>query len=155
MGKRAFLTLFLLFGLCLTVLAEEAPIVVKVSVDKNETAQDEYFNYRVVISSSVGLVSPKIKLPALEKDFVILSSGRSQNIAVSDSKTRIQIVLDYFLSPKREGEITIGQAEVFYRGKNYVSESIAIKVNPPKEPIKKIPQEEEPQEPSPQEKITL
>lgn len=155
MGKGSLLTLFFLFCSFLTLQAEEAPIAIKATVDKKEVAQDEYFNYRIVISSSASIVNPKIKLPHLEKDFVILSSSRSQNIAISGGKTRIQIVLDYFLNPKKEGEVTIGTAEVSYRGKNYTSESITIKAGPAKNPAPKIPQEEEPQESATQEKITL
>lgn len=155
LNKRTFLTLCFLFFRCLTLQAEEAPAAIKAAVDKNEVALDEYFNYRIVISSSVNLMNPKIKLPDLEKDFVILSSSRGQNIAISGGKTGIQIILDYFLKPKKEGEIAIGPAGLTYRGKNYISESITIKAKAAKESIPKIPQEENPQEPASQEKVTL
>lgn len=155
MGKRFILLLFFMFCSCLTLHAEEAPIAIKATVDKGEAAQDEYFNYRVVISSSANLVNPKIKLPRLEEDFVVLSSSRSQNIAISGGKTRIQIILDYFLKPKKEGEITIGPAEVSYRNKNYTSEPITIKAAPGKKPAPKIPQEEEYEEGASREKVTL
>lgn len=155
LNKRSFLTLCFLFCRCLTLQAEEAPVAIKAAVDKNEVALDGYFNYRIVVSSSVNLMNPKIKLPDLEKDFVILSSSRGQNIAISGGKTRIQIILDYFLKPKKEGEVAIGPVGLTYRGKNYMSESITINTGPEKNPAPKIPQEEEPEEAAPQEKVTL
>lgn len=155
LNKRSFLTLCFLFFRCLTLQAEEANVTIKAAVDKNEVTMDEYFNYRIVISSSVSLMNPKIKLPDLEKGFVILSSSRGQNIAISGGKAGVQVILDYFLKPKKEGEITIEPAEVSCRGKNYTSESVTIKAGPAKNPASKIPREEEPQESAAQEKVTL
>lgn len=151
---RLLLTIFFLFSFYITVHAQEAPLTIKVTTDKNEVALDEYFNYKVIITSSVSLVNPKIKLPDLEKDFAVLSSSRSQNIAFSGATTRLQIVLNYFLKPKKEGEITLGPAEVSYRGKNYTSEALTIKVYPAKGAIPKE-QPEEKEEENFGEKITL
>lgn len=155
LNKRTFLTLCFLFFRCLTLQAEEANVTIEAAVDKNEVALDEYFTYRIVISSSLNLMNPKVKLPDLDKDFVVLSSSRSQNIAISGGKTGIQVILDYFLKPKKEGEITIEPAGLTYRGKNYMSESITINAGPAKNPAPEIPREEKPEEAAPQEKVTL
>ncbi|TAN58961.1 hypothetical protein EPN16_08215 [bacterium] len=156
LSKRLFLTLCFLFCRCLTLHADEAPVAIMAAVDKNEIALDEYCNYKIVISSSVSLMNPKIQIPDLEKDFVVLSSSRSQNIAISGGKTRIQIILDYFLKPKKEGKATVGPAGLTYRGKHYASEPIIINTVPAKNPAPEIPQEEESEESAAsREKITL
>lgn len=58
LNKRTFLTLCFLFFRCLTLQADEAPAAIKAAVDKNEVALDEYFNYRIVISSSLNPMNP-------------------------------------------------------------------------------------------------
>jgi hypothetical protein len=140
--------------LCFALRADEAPVAIMAAVDKSEVALDEYCNYKIVISSSVSLMNPKIQLPDLEKDFVVLSSSRRQNIAISSGETRIQIILDYFLKPKKEGKSTVGPAGLTYRGKHYASRPITINAGPAKNPAPEIPQEE-PEESAPREKITL
>lgn len=152
---RLLLAMVFLLSFSGNLRAQEPLVTIKVTTDKSEVALDEYFNYKAVIASSVSLAGPEMKLPDLEKDFDILSSGRSQNIAISGGKTKIQIALDYFLKPKKEGEIIIGPIEVSFRGKNYTSESVTIKVGPARRPIPQIPQEEGSGEEASQEKVTL
>lgn len=161
MGKKLSLVcILLLILLSLNGQAQENQIELKAMLDKKEVALGDYVSYRLVISSLVNLINPRIQLPSLANDFIILSSGRSQNISYSSGKTKTQIILDELLQPKKEGEITIGAALVSNRGKVYKSEILTLKVNPGKTPIPETPpeaKEEQTEEEKipPGEKITL
>ncbi len=153
-AKRLFPVLCFLFSFGLNLQADEPQITIEAAVNKSEIALDEYCNYRAVISSSVSLLNPKIKLPDLEKDFIVLSSGRSQNVVFSGAQTRIQIILEYALQPRKEGKFKIRPLELAYRGKIYKSEDVSIGVVSTGNAAPAAPKEEI-DEKSPDEKITL
>lgn len=155
--SKAALQLLFFVGISLGVCAQadEAPVKIKASVDKNEAALNNYLNYRVVISSSRGLDNPTIKLPGLDKDFIILSSARSQNISIAKMMTVSEIIIDYILQPKKAGEVTIEAVELSYQGKVYKSESLTITVSPSVDTAPATPQEEDTQESVFDEKVTL
>lgn len=157
LGNRILLFICILSFSCGFAFAAESSIKIKATVDKNEVAQDEYINYRVVISSTISLDNPKIKLPDLNKEFFILSSSKAQNMSLLAGKTLVEIVLDYVLQPKKSGDIKIEEVEVRYRGKIYKSEPQTIKVKESKEslPKREIPFEDQTEDSLNGEKVTL
>ena len=154
MNRLPRLSVFAVFLCAALVYAAQDPVRITASVDKNEIPLDGYLNYRVAISSDVGLDNPKIEFSKLNEDFWVLSSSRNQNFSLSAGKARIEIIFDYVLRPKKEGRFEIEAVKLAYRNKVYKSESLPVKVTPPlNNPPAGVPEEKE--DGAPNEKVTF
>ncbi len=72
----------------------------------------------------------KPSLPDLS-DFDVYSSGTSSNISIAPGATSYQTDYSYVLVPRKVGTYVIGSAKVKYKGREYSTQPIQIKVNPP------------------------
>jgi len=136
-----FLTILVLFVVGnLYCFAADSEIKVIASVDKTEIALDEFINYTVTIEGISGSSKiPKVELPNIEDEFVVVASSQSNSINLRGGKAKIAYVILWTLSPKVEGKIKIKETKVVFEKKTYKTKKINVKVSPPKSPRKRLP----------------
>ncbi|OQX92427.1 MAG: hypothetical protein B6D58_02895, partial [candidate division Zixibacteria bacterium 4484_95] len=120
----SFITLALI---CPHAISQD--INITANVDRNIVELGETINLSISVSGSVRSVS-KPSLPDLS-DFDVYSSGTSSNISIAPGATSYQTDYSYVLVPRKVGTYVIGSAKVKYKGREYSTQPIQIKVNPP------------------------
>lgn len=107
------------------------------NVDHNIVELGETINFSISVSGSVRSIS-KPSLPDLS-DFDVYSSGTSSNISIVPGAVSYQTDYSYVLVPRKVGTFVIGSAKVKYKGKEYSTQPIQIKVNPPSQSKQVVP----------------
>jgi hypothetical protein len=110
---------------------------VSAAVDKTEVSLGDLVQLTINIEGlSNSYQNPTIKLPDLEESFAILATAQSSRINMKGSNLEISLQMQYTLTPKNEGDVNIGSAEITYGGKTYNTQEITIKVTPAENPQK-------------------
>ncbi|MGB2698475.1 MAG: BatD family protein, partial [Candidatus Zixiibacteriota bacterium] len=99
----------------------------KASVDRTQVTLDDQITFTVTVSGDVKSV-PKPTLPGLD-DFVIYSSGTSQNWSFVNGKMFSSVAYNYILVPKSEGKFTIPPLQMTLDGTTYKTQPITITVS--------------------------
>lgn len=123
--------------LCCASHALAAQADVTASVDRNSLNPEDSLTYSIAIASTDDVSVSEPRLPSLN-DFEILNQWTSQEARASfittpngpEFRTVRTLHYNYMLLPKRQGNLTIGAAEVDVEGKTHVTKSIAIRVAP-------------------------
>jgi len=119
----------------------DASISVTSSVDKIKVSQDELITFTVEINGAIGKL-PEIKLPDLDKDFIVVSTSKQHNISFGSAQGKLAFSLKYLLKAKEVGTFSIEPVIVDYKGKKYKTETINIEVTKsekPQEDDEKLP----------------
>jgi hypothetical protein len=98
------------------------------TVDKTNVSLGGYFTLTLTVESDAQIV-PEPALPALDA-FDAYSSGQSQNITWVNGRMSSSVSYTYVLSPKNEGQFTIGPATVRSGGQTFSSAPIVVTVTP-------------------------
>jgi hypothetical protein len=101
-------------------------IELNASVDRTEVGIDDQITLTVSVSGDVKSI-PEPKLPPLN-DFTVYSAGRSHNFSWVNGRMSSQVTFNYVLLPRKEGEFTIGPAEIELKGKIFKTTPIKITV---------------------------
>jgi len=101
-------------------------VVFQAGVDRTEVSLDEHITLSISISGDVKSI-PQPRLPSLDF-FSVYSAGRSQSFEFVDGKASSSVSFNYILVPKKEGEFTIGSAQIVLEGKVLKTIPIKIKV---------------------------
>ena len=144
MGRRLAAAGILVFSLASPVFSAEE-LHVSAQVDRTELRQGETLVFEIEISGPLR-ETPKIHLGKLE-GFMLVSSGQSQQIRMGGAQMSQTLVLVYTLSALEAGTWTLGPVQVEYRGKNFETAPIEVKVlpGPPRTPPAKEPEHRAPQ----------
>lgn len=107
--------------------AEAKNIHFEASVDRTQVTLDDQIAFTVTVSGDVKSV-PKPTLPSLD-DFVIYSSGTSQNWSFVNGKRFSSVAYNYILVPKSRGNFTIPPLQITVNGTAYKTQPITITVS--------------------------
>jgi hypothetical protein len=113
--------------LCFVLFAQDEAIKFFSSVDKTQVDANELLNFKINLEGDFKQ-EPGIELPKLEEDFDVLSSANSENVSWQQGKVKKSSVLEFVLSPKKIGVITIGPARLKIGTKTYTTNPIQITV---------------------------
>ena len=119
--------LLILAALLLTQTASAATKLTA-TIDKSNVSFGGYFTLTLTIESDAQQV-PTPKLPSLDA-FEVYSSGQTQNISWVNGRMSSSVAYNYVLTPKNEGQFTIGPATVAVWGQTYSSSPIVVTVTP-------------------------
>jgi hypothetical protein len=108
------------------ITIEAKDIHFEASVDRTQVTLDDQITFTVTVSGDVKSV-PKPTLPSLD-DFVIYSSGTSQNWSFVNGKMFSSVAYNYILVPKSEGKFTIPPLQMTLDGTTYKTQPITITV---------------------------
>lgn len=143
--RSRMLTLLMLIPLILTAffvmsfsprtLATESDVSVKATVDRNQLSPDDTFQLTISVSSSDDVTASQPTLPPMN-DFEILnewtgSESRTSFVTGSGGMKRQTVQTtnyNFLLQPKREGNLTIGGADVIADGHSHITQPILVKV---------------------------
>jgi len=114
--------------LLLWALPAWAGTTITASVDKTNVSLGGYLTLTLTVESDAQQV-PAPALPALDA-FDVYSSGQSQNITWVNGRMSSSISYTYVLSPKNEGQFTIGPATVSAGGQIFSSSPMTVSVTP-------------------------
>lgn len=98
------------------------------TVDKSNVSLGGFFTLTLIVQSDAQQV-PEPKLPSLDA-FDVYSSGQSQNISWINGRMSSSISYNYVLTPKNEGQFTIGASTVNIGGQTFSSSPIVVSVTP-------------------------
>jgi len=104
------------------------------SVNRLEATLDDRIILMLKVSGAQDVSAPE--LPTLD-GFQVFSSGSSSQVSIVNGKMKATVVFNYVMLPLKEGVLTIGPARLTYKGENYKTEPIEIKVVKDKKPLKK------------------
>ncbi len=103
-----------------------AALEITASANRDTIALNEQVEISVSISGDTKKI-PKPKIPDLD-NFRIAGSGRSQSISIVNGRVSSSMMFKYALYPKKTGDFTVPPFSVNYRGKNYLTSPIKIRV---------------------------
>jgi hypothetical protein len=125
--KSLTLLTLILLSVFLAIPAESKDIHFEASVDRTQVTLDEQITFTVTVSGDVKSV-PKPTLPSLD-DFVIYSSGTSQNWSFVNGKVFSSVAYNYILVPKTRGKFTIPPLQMILDRATYKTSPITITVS--------------------------
>ncbi len=125
--KKTFILSVIVWIAIFTMMVEAKDIHFEASVDRTQVTLDDQITFTVTVSGDVKSV-PKPTLPSLN-DFVIYSSGTSQNWSFVNGKVFSSVAFNYILVPKSEGKFTIPPLEINLDGTTYKTQPITITVS--------------------------
>jgi hypothetical protein len=125
---KELLVLFIVVWIAVfSMTAQAKDIHFEASVDQTQITLDDQIAFTVTVSGDVKSV-PKPTLPSLD-DFVIYSSGTSQNWSFVNGKMFSSVAYNYTLVPKSEGKFTIPPLQMTIDGTTYKTQPITIIVS--------------------------
>ena len=124
-GKRFNLFFLFIFIVNAFVVNLHAEILVNSKISKTDVALNENITYQLIISGSTeeGSFSKRIF-----KDFTIVSEGRNQSFRYTNGNFESTIIKSFVLKPKAVGQVTIPEAKVIIKNKEYLSRPFSIEV---------------------------
>lgn len=124
--KTLVLVALIALSVFLAIPAESKDIHFEASVDRTQVTLDEQITFTVTVSGDAKSV-PKPTLPSLD-NFVIYSSGTSQNWSFVNGKVFSSIAYNYILVPRTEGRFTIPPLQLTLDKTTYKTQPIVITV---------------------------
>jgi len=101
-------------------------LTVNAAIDSPQAYLGQNLTLQVTIEGAVsGDLNPE--LPPLS-GFMIYQSGTSQNFSMINGRTSASLTYNYTLVPQKSGNFTIGAIKVKFRGKEYLTAPISLKV---------------------------
>lgn len=136
-----FILIFLVL-LCFVLFAQEKSIKFSSSVDRNELSTDDVLTLKITLEGAMN-VTPQMELPQLENNFDVIATRRSQRISSSGGQSTTVSITSIALSPKRAGEVTIGEVKLKIGGEVYNTKPIKIIVKQGSVEKQGIPQDDQ------------
>jgi hypothetical protein len=118
-----------------TALSNDISIIAK--VDRTQITLDGSIELAITVSGPVRKIDDPI-LPDLSA-FEVYSSGKSTNISILPGAISYQTEYVYLLSPFKVGKFTIQPAKIRFKGKDYSTKPITIRVTHQAQPQKNVP----------------
>jgi len=126
--KKRLLTKLLLAGAIFFLWvhpAKASGIQVSASVDNSEITLEDSLRLSVRVDGVGSAPSPE--LPDLQ-EFIIHSQGKSSSVSIVNGKKTSSVTFNYLLTPKKQGEFTIGPVKFEIDGNPYITAPIQVVV---------------------------
>lgn len=109
-------------------LSQAQDVEIKAYVSKNKIAADEQFEYTIEISGRTTSL-PRPSFPEMAAFYVLSGPNTSTSIQLINGAMSSTVTYSFYLSPKNEGELTIGKALLTYKGSTYSSNEVVVSVS--------------------------
>jgi tetratricopeptide (TPR) repeat protein len=121
-------------------------ITFEVTADKTQMYVEDVLELSFTVSGGNLDLNVTPELPDFKGDFdVVQGPGRSTRISIMNGKQSSSLTLQYLLSPKKTGTLTIGPAKLQYNDKTYTTKPLTIQVVQGARPQAPAPSTESPQ----------
>ncbi|MFA3782435.1 BatD family protein [Melioribacteraceae bacterium 4301-Me] len=119
-----FLYLFFWFALIVQLKAQQFTA----SVDRTTVGENETFQVDFTFSASDINGISNFKPPAFSNFKILSGPNQSTSMQFINGTSSASVTYSYILTPSSVGEFEIGQATVSYKGKNYFTNPLKVKV---------------------------
>lgn len=117
--------IFSFFLLFFAVFFTQAQVQFEVKVSGNQISPDDVIEVHFITNVS----ATNITLPNFEDFQIVGGPNQFHNRSYINGKLSTEVGISYLLQPKKEGMLTIGAAQLNYKGTLYKTKSVRIEVN--------------------------